>query len=351
MKKPYLAAALAGVACASAHAQSSVTLYGVLDTNIEFLNHASATGGSLVRENSGGLSNSRFGVRGTEDLGGGNSAFFVLEAGINSNDGTNATAGVLFNRTAAVGLSNAFGSLSAGLQYTAMYDILEHFDPMGYAPQYTWFPTTGASDSFSYKARLNNSVKYVGHFGGLTAIGDYSFGGDADSFQSSAAYGGGLQYDIDGLSAALAYDYRNGAINTAGNWSKTRNWSASVRQEIGGSLTVMGGYEHFLSNPTKGATVSSAMWFGGARYRVTPFLRVTWGTYYQANKAVKVSNAWMNVLSTDYSLSKRTDVYATVAYAAATRYANGTFTPVGTTTDTAFGANQTGVTVGIRHRF
>jgi predicted porin len=59
----------------------------------------------------------------------------------------------------------------------------------------------------------------------------------------------------------------------------------------------------------------------------------------------------MGVLSGDYSLSKRTDLYATVAYASATHYANGSFTPVGVTSDTAFASNQTGVTLGIRHRF
>jgi predicted porin len=190
VKKQALVAAFAIAGCASVQAQSSVTLYGVIDTNIEFLNHASANGGVLVRENSGGLSNSRFGFRGTEDLGGGNTAFFVLESGFNGNDGTEATAGTLFNRTAAVGLSNAFGALSAGLQYTAMYDTLIKYDPMVYAQQYTWFPTTGSADGFSFKARVNNSVKYVGHYGGLTGTAVYSFGGDAGSFQSSAAYGG-----------------------------------------------------------------------------------------------------------------------------------------------------------------
>jgi predicted porin len=351
MKKQYVAAAFVGAASLSAHAQSSVTLYGLIDTNIEFVNHADVKGRTLMRENSGGLSNSRFGFRGTEDLGGGYRTFFQLEAGFNGNDGTNASSGVLFNRTAAVGVSNdAFGSVSAGLQYTAMYDILDQYDPMGYAPQYTWFPTTGSSDDISYKARLNNSVKYVGEFGGLKAIADYSFGGTAGSFQSNAAYGAGLQYAIGTFEAAFAYDYRNGAATSAGTWTKSRNWSLSARDQIG-NLIVMGGYEHFLQNPTKGATVSAALWFGGVRYLLTPALKLTAAAYYQSNKTSGVSNSIMGVVSSDYALSKRTDVYATVAYAAATRNANGTFTPVGVTDETAFWANQTAVTVGIRHRF
>lgn len=350
MKKQSVVAAFAVAGCACAHAQSSVTLYGLIDTNIEFVNHASASDGSLVRENSGGLSNSRFGFRGTEDLGGGNKAFFILEAGFNGNDGTNATAGVLFNRTAAIGLANAYGSLSAGLQYTAMYDTMVKYDPMVLGQQYTWLPTTGSADSFSFKARLNNSVKYVGHYGGLTATADYSFGGDADSFQSSAAYGGALDYDAGSFSAALAYDYRNGAINSSGLWTKSRNWSASARQDIGDG-SIMFGYEHYLYNPTRSASVSSALWWGGVRYLFTPSFRLTTALYYQTSKADNVSNSWMGVVNADYILSKRTDLYATVAYAASTRYGNDQYTPTGVTSDTAFGPNQTAVTLGIRHRF
>jgi predicted porin len=332
---------------------SFTTLYGVIDTNIEVVNHASADGGRLVRENSGGLSNNRFGFKGREDLGGGLAAFFALEAGFNANDGTSTTAGTLFNRTAEVGIASQWGALSAGLQYTAMYDILIHFDPMDYSPQYTWLPSTGSSQGMSFKARLNNSVKYVGHFAGVTAIADYSFGGDPTSFQSGAAYGGGLEYDFAGFSAAFAYDYRNGTITSKGVWTKTRNWSLSARQDFGNGVMVMGGFEHYLNDPTtKGASTHlAALWFGGARYAVTPFVQLTAAAYYQDDKLPGVSNSLMGVLSAQYHLSMRTDLYATVAYATATHGAGDTYMPVGVTSETAFAGNQTAATVGIRHRF
>jgi len=351
MKKHYLAALLAGVGSMSAQAQSSVTLYGLVDTYIEAINHASAKGGDVVQAGSGGLSNSRFGVMGTEDLGGGTSAFFDLEAGFNSNDGTFATSGTLFNRTAAVGLSNkTYGALSAGLQYTAMYDTLIRYDPMSFAPNYTWFPTTGSSDDLAFKARLNNSLKYVGHFGGVGIIADYSFGGEAGSLQSDEAYGAALSYDIGTFSAALAYDYRNGEITTAGAWTKTSNWSASA-MDVLGPVTLMGGYEHYLSEPVTGASTIAGLAFAGVRYQATPALKLTTAYYYQINDTAKVSNSWMGVFSTDYALSKRTDVYATLSYAESTRNGNGSYTPVGVTDATAFADNQTGITVGIRHRF
>ncbi|MBA1364075.1 porin [Burkholderia gladioli] len=373
MKKHHAAAAMLLVGCASAYAQqdevdealqlatgggggggSSVMLYGVIDANVEYLSHAAKGGsGSLVQMNSGGIHNSRFGVRGTEDLGGGNAAWFVLESGFNTNDGTQATAGTLFNRTSAVGLSNrTFGSLSFGLQYTPMYDILLRYDPMSFSPQYTWFPTTGSSNNFSFRARNSNMVKYVGRFAGVTAIAGYSFGGDAASFQSSAAYGGGLDYDGGTFGAAVAYDYRNGAVNTSGNFTKSRNLSLSFRQDIGrGQL--MAGYEHFLTNPasTKTASSAQALWFAGVRYPVMRNLKVTAAYYYDQDKTPGNSNTWMGVLSTQYALSKRTSLYATVAYAQTTRGKNGTYTPVGTTDATAFGPNQTGVTLGMFHRF
>ncbi|WP_233835812.1 porin [Paraburkholderia sp. ZP32-5] len=371
MKKHHAAAIalLAGCVSASAFAQQddvdeamqlttsaapagrSVTLYGVIDTNVEYLTHADKNGDSLVRMNSGGIHNSRFGVRGTESLGGGNAAWFVLESGFNSNDGTMATAGTLFNRTAAVGLTNqTYGSLSFGLQYTPMYDILLRYDPMSFSPQYTWFPTTGSENSFSFRARNPNMVKYVGHFAGLTAIAGYSFGGDAESFQSSAAYGGGLDYDGGSFGAALAYDYRNGAINSSNTWTKSRNLSLSFRQDIGPATLKMG-YEHYLYNPTKGSSESQALWFAGVRYPVMSHIKTTAAYYYVQDKTPGNSNTWMGVLSTQYSLSKRTALYATVAYAQATRGANGVFTPVGTTADTAFASNQTGVTLGMYHQF
>lgn len=351
-----MAAALPGVVQAqtfsdvAAPGASFVTLYGLIDVNVEMLSHANKSGDRLLRENSGGLSNNRIGFKGREDLGGGLAAFFVLEAGFNANDGTQKTPGTLFNRTAEVGLASRWGALSAGLQYTAMYDILVHYDPMDYSPQYTWLPTTGSSDSFSFKARVNNSVKYVGRAGGFTVIADYAFGNDPTSFQSSAAYGAGVQYAYKRFSVAAAYDYRNGAINAAGLYSRTRNWSLSARQGVG-RAEFMGGYEHDASEPIKGASYTAALWFGGVRYALTPTIGVTAAAYYQADGRPGVSNALMGVLSAQYHLSRRTDLYATVAYAGATRGGNGSFTPVGVTSDTAFMAEQTAATIGIRHRF
>jgi len=121
--------------------------------------------------------------------------------------------------------------------------------------------------------------------------------------------------------------------------------------DVLGPVTLMGGYEHYLSEPVTGASTIAGLAFAGVRYQATPALKLTTAYYYQINDTAKVSNSWMGVFSTDYALSKRTDVYATLSYAESTRNGNGSYTPVGVTDATAFADNQTGITVGIRHRF
>ncbi len=115
-----LNAALSGVALALAgmpavsHAQSSVTLYGILDAGITWVNN---TGGSHVVKFDDGISyGNRWGLKGTEDLGGGLSAVFVLENGFHLGNGQTGFGGAEFGRQAYVGLSNKWGTLSFGNQ-------------------------------------------------------------------------------------------------------------------------------------------------------------------------------------------------------------------------------------------
>lgn len=95
---------------ATVRAQSSVTLYGLVDVGVEYASHASATGGSVKRLTSGGQNTSRWGLRGSEDLGGGLKALFQLESGIVIDTGANDSQ--LFRRQANVGLEGRFGRLA-----------------------------------------------------------------------------------------------------------------------------------------------------------------------------------------------------------------------------------------------
>ncbi|MGI4848214.1 MAG: porin, partial [Janthinobacterium lividum] len=101
-----------------AYAQSSIVTYGIVDTSIRYISSDNAAGQSNLRMDNGAISNSRFGFRGTEDLGGGLKALFKLEGGFNSDTGTASSAGSLFNRKAYVGVGSSYGELTLGRQNT-----------------------------------------------------------------------------------------------------------------------------------------------------------------------------------------------------------------------------------------
>ncbi|NPT61874.1 porin, partial [Paraburkholderia elongata] len=127
MKKKILAAALLGVLANTAHAQSSVTLYGLIDVGITYTNSqlTSHGGHSNVQETSGAVDGSRWGLRGAEDLGGGLKAIFTLENGFNVNNGTFGQGGREFGRQAFVGLSSTdYGTVTFGRQYSSMVDYV-----------------------------------------------------------------------------------------------------------------------------------------------------------------------------------------------------------------------------------
>lgn len=127
MKKNILAsaalAAFAALAATCAHAQSSVTLYGVIDAGISYVNNNSSSptraGDSLWKYDDGVAQGSRWGLKGSKDLGGGLKAIFTLENGFNSGTGALGQGGAEFGRQAFVGISkNDVGSLTFGRQYT-----------------------------------------------------------------------------------------------------------------------------------------------------------------------------------------------------------------------------------------
>lgn len=150
-------------------AQTSVTVYGIMDGGVVYQKDPVGGGPSKTSITGGGYSGSRLGFRGQEDLGGGNKAFFNIETGINIDDGTN-TLGVFWGRLSFIGVSGSFGELTAGRQLTPFYKMVA-------------LP----SDAFSVglmgcncalvntSARFNNSVSYTTPtWSGLKASGFYS---------------------------------------------------------------------------------------------------------------------------------------------------------------------------------
>ena len=193
MKKTLIALAALAATAGVAHAQSSVTLYGVADAYVG-VNRTETTGAAPVGKvsqgvvNGSGLSSSRWGLRGSEDLGGGLAAVFTLESGFDISTGANANNGgstaanagsVLFGRTATVGLKGGFGETRLGRQYTA-YDSLRGVTNNTYDSN--TFATTGAIWGVGiqdYSNRINNAISYASPvFGGFSGSVVYGFGED-----------------------------------------------------------------------------------------------------------------------------------------------------------------------------
>ncbi|CAG2160414.1 porin [Cupriavidus numazuensis] len=343
----------------AAQAQSAVTLYGVIDTNVEYASHlSSGTGGygSRVALVSGGLSGSRWGLRGTEDLGGGLSAVFALESGFGVDDGKSQQGGRLFGRQAFVGLQNkSWGAVTLGRQYSTMFDALGNFVPMTYATQYEPFVYLEGS-----QLRSDNTVKYTGVFGPVTAEAHWSFGNgvagtgeNPGQFRRDTGYGGALTYASGPVGIVLVYDQANPSLTGTGGGfvgTGTNKRAAIAGSYAAGPATVMAGYRWQRNENSAGREIfRDDFYWLGLNYRVTAPLVLKLGYYYADAKnsnGVNPSNPWQVSFIADYALSKRTDLYLTTAFAKNSGLNfDGSYA-------LATGKNEMmGAALGVRHKF
>ncbi|HUN93777.1 MAG TPA: porin [Burkholderiaceae bacterium] len=194
MKKTLVALALASAFSGAAFAQSSVTIYGLIDTTIHRETHVDAAGDSKLLLDDGAFNGNRLGFKGSEDLGGDTRAIFDIEAGFNLGNGSSEQQGQLFGRQAWVGLSNPTGgSLTLGRQYGTGFNFYGDFDPLGVG---NW-----GSNSWELAltgVRFDNSVVYTNNFGGspVNVLLQYSIGGQAGNQSSGNTYGGYISGNI-----------------------------------------------------------------------------------------------------------------------------------------------------------
>ena len=353
MKKKYLATAMLaafGVLASGAYAQSNVTVYGRVDTGVEYLTNASAGKDNLVRLNSGNMNTSRIGFRGTEDLGGGLKAIFQLESGFKADTGEQDDT-EFFKRQANVGLEGSWGRLVAGRSYTTTYDFILPFDPMGYSASYSWITSAGATGGRKdgMVTNLANILKYQGKFGDFKLGATYSFGEVAGSTSDNAKLDLGAGYNKGPLRLATTVQRQNGT--TTGLGDKTTIIHAAGGYQITSDLGVDVGYRNFKKTfANNAADLRSDFYWAGISYKTTPALTLIGLFSYQDIKNVAANtdaDPYMLSLRAKYALSKRTDLYLSAAYAKAKNGKN-----VGLSRDdAAFGNNQKGVVAGIQHRF
>ena len=380
-KKILTTAVLAGFA-GVAHAQSSVTLYGLIDAGVTYANHANAQAKDLVQYADGVAQGSRWGLRGSEDLGGGLKAIFTLENGFNSGTGALGQGGALFGRQAYVGLAqNGVGSLTLGRQYSFSTDYL--------GGSYTNGGQTVAGNYGFHindvdqltSSRINNSIKFSSaNFAGLTSGGMYGFSNQAGAFAgapgtsgSSSAYSFGLNYVNGPFGIGAAYtDIRFPGSATPAFSTTLANASAltgtSVAKDLAtagvgarysiGPATLWALWTHTDIEQITGHMTTFNAYEAGGKYAITPALSGALGyTYMQAKD--QTNGHWNQIdASVDYALSKRTDVYLLGVYqdASGKTAKNADLqAQIGSSASSylpAAGADtQLAVRVGIRHKF
>ncbi|MFM0416946.1 porin [Paraburkholderia aromaticivorans] len=240
-----LAAFAIGGVAATAHAQSSVTLYGIIDNGIAYVNNIG--GAHAWQASTANLYGNRFGLKGAEDLGGGLKAVFTLEGGFNGYTGRMGQGSREFGRQAYVGLSDSrFGTLTLGRQYDPLVDMVS-----GLSAQNQWatdyFAHIGDADNLDGSFRVNNSAKYVSPtYAGLQFEALYGFSNQAGS-GTGAGFSNNRAY-------SAAATYTNGPLNLAAGYLKLNNPGASTN--TGGAVS--GDYGGTLySSPQSGAGASS----------------------------------------------------------------------------------------------
>jgi predicted porin len=362
----------------SAHAQSSVTLYGILDTGIELVTHANAAGDKVIRmPGITGSVPSRWGLRGTEDLGGGLAAIFALENGFNTRAGDVNQGGRLFGRQAWVGLSSRYGALTLGRQYTMSYWALLDSDALG--PDI--YGGIGSLDSYIPNARSDNTVAYKGTFSGVTVGATYSFGRDASATGNSPGQGtcagsiagnaqacrqwsAMLRYDGGSFGVASAYDEQRGGPGAAANLfnglaplALTSSGDKDVRMQLNGyfklgQLKVGGGWlgRHVETDLPAMPDVRTNLFYLTGTYYVTPSVVLDGGVYRTVDKQ-QDTRGTLAALRGSYLLSKQTSVYLQSGYLINSANAHYTLSQGGPGATPAAGIGQLGVMAGIKHAF
>lgn len=207
MKKTLAAAAVLAACVHPAWAQSNVSIYGVVDAGFSF--EAGNKDGSMTKVTGGIASGSRLGFRGSEDLGGGTTAMFLLESGIQADTGVSGQGGVLFGRQAFVGLGNKnLGTVTFGRQYAPHYLVAVFVDPFVSG---TSADEKNLINAVSNGGRMDNSVKYaIPEWKGFSGELAYAAGEVAGDEKANRSLGFSLGYDRGPLAVRLAYhDHSN----------------------------------------------------------------------------------------------------------------------------------------------
>lgn len=340
--------------------------------SVRYLTNSNAKNDGRLYMTNGATTNSRWGLRGSEDLGGGLKAIFDLESGVNLQDGSASDSQRIFNRNAYVGLSGPYGTVTFGRQKTPLFDLLgDTYDPLtvGNYAENSWLP--GALGAGLY---ADNAVKYTGTYKGLTMAAMYSFGTN-----SEATGAGGFSGQVPGHIGAgnmfgFTLSYVAGPLSVAAGVQQNSD-NSNHKQTIFNanavyafnSAKVYVGYLHskddtgFVDSALAQQTLVSGVDIlkGSGRVDNGPFAGVTWqatraltltgAAYYDHMSSAAIGNGQLGsgnrytlVGLAEYALSKRTEVYGTVDFDKVSGAAS---------VELPGKNNQTGIAIGLRTIF
>jgi predicted porin len=342
MKKSLLALAALTAFAGVASAQSSVTVFGIVDLSINRIKNGP---NSMTLESSDQMNSNRLGFRGIEDLGGGMKAGFWLESGIGpdtgANGGSNGYASVMWNRRATVSLMGGFGEIRIGRDYAVTFNNRAAYDPFGFnGIAHMGIVENLLGSTVVSQVRINNAVSYyLPEMGGLYG-------------QLQAAAGEGLQGN---KYAGGRIGYAAGPLNISGAVGKTYKTGAMIddfnQKDIGmsynlGFMTIEGMYDKvdYGSADQKHALVGVLVPFGPGTLKAS---------YNKVSGKTDSVGAKLFGIGYQYDLSKRTALYTTISRLqndgnAAT---GAKFTVGQGPAMTIGGDTSSGFNVGIRHIF
>jgi predicted porin len=397
MKKYWFATPLLLSFAGIASAQSSVTLYGIVDAGISYRSNerigstGAYSGHSNVAATSGNLSGSRWGIKGTDQLGAGWTALFLLEDGFDITNGKSGQNGGIFGRQAYVGIGNRqYGTITMGRQYTSLNDFVSPVAAVSLVGGYGAHP--GDIDDLDQTARVNNSVKYTSPtYAGFTFGAMYGFGGQPGSLKQQNTWSVGASYANGPVHVGAGYERsdnsKSGADDTtAGKWQGTDDglFNSSINEGYASaqSQQIIGAGATYDFGPAiVGVNYSNVQYRSGAdslfnghatfniagvfaQWTLRPSVRLFAGYSYTRGGEVDGvgDRAQYHTVSlgAQYSLSTRSTVYLMGGY----QHASGTTldalgNPIAATasvTDKGNGhssaaQSQAIVSIGVRHRF
>ncbi|BBL23158.1 porin [Comamonas terrigena] len=351
MKKSLIALAVLA-ASGAAMAQSSVTVFGVVDEAVTYVNGADNWNGI----NSGGNATSRIGFRGVEDLGGGLKANFWLEAGILADSGSGQSggasgSGLEFKRRSTVGLEGGFGEVRLGRDLTEAYKATSRYDVFGQVGLGVSRLWADANAVALTNQRVSNMITYVSpNISGFKAAVNYGFGEVAGENRDSRYVGAGLTYDNGPLSLGLSGERSNRGANS----NLTRDvtaWALGGSYDLG-VVKLSAAYRDSSAKIVSGDKNKAKGYYLGlsAPVGAAGEVKASYNRYEGEIAGADKHKADQFALGYVHNLSKRTAVYGTYAY-----IKNKDDGALGQTLGTAAtlkdNGSQHGLQVGIRHAF